>query len=212
MTTACNDQKGQKSGIDLTNLDTNVSPRVDFYQYACGGWQEKEPLTGEYSRFGSFDQLGENNRKQLRELIAGIAASQHQAGTVEQKIGDLYNMAMDSAKLNQDGYAPIKADLARIAALRSKEELSTLIPQLMLDGTDGYFTIYVDADPMSSTENLFQTYQYGISLGEREYYIDNDEHTTSIREAYKGARGENVRAHGLQPRTGRTQHAGRHED
>ena len=185
MTTACNDQKGQKSGIDLTNLDTNVSPRVDFYQYACGGWQEKNPLTGEYSRFGSFDQLGENNRKQLRELIAGIAASQHQAGTVEQKIGDLYNMAMDSAKLNQDGYAPIKADLARIAALRSKEELSTLIPQLMLDGTDGYFTIYVDADPMSSTENLFQTYQYGISLGEREYYIDNDEHTTSIREAYK---------------------------
>ncbi len=185
MMTACNEKETQKSGIDVTNLDTSVSPKVDFYKYACGGWQQKNPLTGEYARFGSFDQLGENNRKQLRELIAGIAASTHEAGTVEQKIGDLYNMAMDSVKLNKDGYEPIKADLARIAAVKDQKELSTLIAQLMLDGTSAYFTVYVDADPMSSMENLFQTYQYGISLGEREYYLDEDETTVNIRNEYK---------------------------
>lgn len=185
MMTACNEKETQKSGIDVTNLDTSVSPKVDFYKYACGGWQQKNPLTGEYARFGSFDQLGENNRKQLRELIAGIAASTHEAGAVEQKIGDLYNMAMDSVKLNKDGYEPIKADLARIAAVKDQKELSTLIAQLMLDGTSAYFTVYVDADPMSSMENLFQTYQYGISLGEREYYLDEDETTVNIRNEYK---------------------------
>ena len=185
MTTACNEQKGQKSGIDLTNLDTSVSPRVDFYQYACGGWQQKNPLTGEYARFGSFDQLAENNRKQLNELIEGIAAGQHAAGTVEQKIGDLYNMAMDSAKLNQDGYAPIQADLQRIAAVKDRKELSTLIPELMLDGTTAYFTVYVGADEKNSSANLFQTYQAGIALGQREYYLDEDETTVNIRNEYR---------------------------
>ena len=71
MTTACNSKKdaANQAGIDLANLDTTMSPKTDFYKYACGGWMDKHPLTGEYSRFGSFDLLAENNRKQLRGLI-----------------------------------------------------------------------------------------------------------------------------------------------
>lgn len=87
------------SGIDLTNLDTTAVQGADFYQYACGGWMKKHPLTNEYSRFGSFDMLAENNREQLKGLIVDIAAGQNAQGTIGQKIGDIYNLAMDSVKL-----------------------------------------------------------------------------------------------------------------
>ena len=97
------------SGIDLTNLDTTAVQGADFYQYACGGWMKKHPLTNEYSRFGSFDMLAENNREQLKGLIVEIAAGQNAQGTIGQKIGDIYNLAMDSVKLNADGVTPILA-------------------------------------------------------------------------------------------------------
>ncbi len=187
MTTACNSKKDAagQAGIDLANLDTTMSPKTDFYKYACGGWMEKHPLTGEYSRFGSFDLLAENNRKQLRGLIEEISSKSADAGSVEQKIGDLFNLAMDSTKLNADGYAPLKADLAKIAAVKQTSELSKMLPELLLSGLTPYFAVYVDADAMSSNNYLVQTYQGGISLGEREYYLDNDAHTKEIRDKYK---------------------------
>ena len=104
----------QSAGIKMENMDQTAKPGTDFYKYACGGWQQLHPLTDEYSRFGSFDKLAEDNREQLRSLIEGIAATQHEKGSVEQKIGDLFNIAMDSARLNREGIEPIKADLAKI--------------------------------------------------------------------------------------------------
>lgn len=184
MTPSCNNNK-LSSGIDLKNLDTTAVPGTDFYQYACGGWMKNNPLTGEYARFGSFDLLAENNRKQLRELIEEIAAKPAEAGTVEQKIGDLYNLAMDSVKLNKDGIKPVENQLKAIAALKSTDELTQMLPELLQSDVDAYFTVYVDADPMNSNQYLVQSYQSGISLGEREYYLDNDEHTTNIRNKYK---------------------------
>ncbi|KAA6306523.1 hypothetical protein EZS27_041820, partial [termite gut metagenome] len=184
MTTACN-PKTQTSGIDVTNLNTSLSSKVDFYQYACGGWMQKNPLTGEYAGFGSFDKLAEDNRKQLNGLIKDIASKVSEKGAIEQKIGDIYNLAMDSVKLNEDGYAPVKADLERVASIKDKSELSILIPELLLSDIGAYFSIYVDADPANSSQYLLQTYQGGISLGEREYYLDNDEHSVGIRNKYK---------------------------
>jgi putative endopeptidase len=184
MTNACNAPK-DTVGIDLKNLDTTAVVGNDFFQYACGGWMKNNPLTGEYSRFGSFDKLRENNLNQLKELVTGIATKGGSEGSIEQKIADLYNISMDSTTLNKEGYAPIKADLQRIASLKSSAELVKLMPELYLSGLDTYFTISVDADQMSSKENLVQTYQSGISLGEREYYLDNDAHTKEIRDKYK---------------------------
>ena len=173
------------SGIDLTNLDTTAVQGADFYQYACGGWMKKHPLTNEYSRFGSFDMLAENNREQLKGLIVDIAAGQNAQGTIGQKIGDIYNLAMDSVKLNADGVTPIQADLEKIASVKDKSEIVPLMAELAHSGVFPYFSFYVGADIMDSKSNLFQLYQGGISLGEREYYLDNDDVTTNIRNKYK---------------------------
>lgn len=173
------------SGIDLTNLDTTAVQGADFYQYACGGWMKKHPLTNEYSRFGSFDMLAENNREQLKGLIVEIASGQNAQGTIGQKIGDIYNLAMDSVKLNADGVTPIQADLEKIASVKDKSEIVPLMAELAHSGVFPYFSFYVGADIMDSKSNLFQLYQGGISLGEKEYYLDNDDVTVNIRNKYK---------------------------
>lgn len=188
MTTGCNSSKQQAvltSGIDLANLDTMALPGTDFYQYACGGWMKNHPLTDEYSRFGSFDMLAENNRKQLREVIEELASTRHEAGSIAQKIGDLYNIAMDSAKLNREGAAPIKAELEKIAALKDKSEVYPMIAEMQKNGIYPYFAVYVSADDMNSAMNLVQTYQGGLGMGERDYYLENDDKTKEIRDAYQ---------------------------
>ena len=174
-----------KSGIDLANLDQTVKPGESFYDYACGGWRKAHPLTDEYASFGSFDVLIENNNKQLRGLIEDMAAGTNQAGTLEQKIGDLYNIAMDSMKLNKDGYAPIRADLEAIAAIKDRSEVFPMMTALKKKGLPGYFGFYIDADIKNSSMNLLQIVQGGLSLGEKEYYLDNDSATLHIRESFK---------------------------
>ena len=188
MAASCNSGKQPtdlNAGILLANLDTTAQAGADFYQFACGGWRKNNPLPAEYSRFGSFDQLAENNRKQIQTLIEQLSARQHEAGSVAQKVGDLYRIAMDSVKLNSDGVAPIREELAQIAALKEKGELYTLLGDLQRRGIYAYLALYVGADDKNSSMNAVQTYQNGLSMGERDYYLENDEATVKIREAFR---------------------------
>lgn len=188
MLTSCAGQKEAKStsGIDLANMDTTVSAGTDFFRYACGGWNDAHPLTAEYSRYGTFDELFENSQKQLRELIEGLAAQKNnQAGSAAQKIGDLYNMAMDSVTLNKQGAEPVKAMLDKIAGLKDKSEIVSMMTEMAHIGIGTYFHSYVYADPKNSSLNIFQVGQGGINLGEKEYYLDTDSITQNIREQYK---------------------------
>ena len=188
MTGACSTGKKQAeltAGIQLANLDTTALPGTDFYQYACGGWMKNNPIPAEYSQYGSFTILAENNRKQIQGLIEELAATQHEPGSVAQKIGDLYKIVMDSVKLNKDGVAPIKAELDQLGALKDKKELYALLGEMQKKGIVAYNILYVGADEMNSSMNAVQSYQAGLSMGERDYYLENDAATAKIRDAFR---------------------------
>lgn len=110
-------------GIEIANMDTSAVAGDDFYQYATGGWQKANPIPDEYSRYGTFDKLRENNQKQVQGLIEELGSEHHEQGTNAQKVGDLYSMGIDSVKLNADGFEPIKPILSDIEAATSKKTL-----------------------------------------------------------------------------------------
>ena len=192
--TACSTTPKQTTGIPLANLDTTVVPQNDFYQFACGGWMAANPLTPEYARFGSFDKLALNNLEQVNGLIQEIAAQKHEPGSVGQKIGDIYNLCLDTARRNQEGIAAVEPTLREIAAIQSRDELSKLLGASM---EYGLFAMYVDADAMNSSMNIMNEYQAGFALGEKEYYIDTDEHTLEVRAKYEQHVANMFRLYGL---------------
>ncbi len=178
-------QSGQTSGLHLDNLDTTVAPGADFYRYACGGWMENNPLGDQYARFGSFDQLAETNTERINGLIEDIASRKGVKGD-EAKVGMLYNIAMDSVKLNADGMAPIASYLQRIDAVTDNAGLQQLVAVMMREAFDPYFFVFASVDEKNSTKNLLQIYQSGLTLGNRDYYLSDDENNRNIREKYVG--------------------------
>lgn len=181
----CTTEKPMESKIDLANLDQTVKPGTDFYQFATGGWNKNHPLTDEYARYGQFDALAEKCREQLKELVLEQSAATNAPGSNGQKIGDLYNLAMDSVRRNELGYTPIKPILDQVAAIKEKSALLPLSATLIRDGISGFFYTGISADIMDSDNNLLMLYQGGMSLPEKEYYFDTDEATTNIRNNFK---------------------------
>lgn len=182
---ACTTEKPMESKIDLANLDKTAKPGTDFYRFATGGWNDSHPLTDEYARYGQFDALAEKNREQLQELVLEQAGKQNEPGSNAQKIGDLYNLAMDSTRRNALGCTPIKPILEQIAAIKDKKDILPLSATLVRDGVSGFFYTGVGADIMDSDNNLLMLYQSGLSLPGKEYYFDTDEATTQIRTKFK---------------------------
>lgn len=173
------------SGLDKANMDLTAKPGTDFYQYATGGWQKAHPLTAEYSRYAQFDALAENNRKQLNELIEQMARCKHKQGSLEQKIGTYYRLAMDSVRRNKEDYAPIQSLLNEVQAINSRKGLQYEMARLQSLGISNFFHFGCDADLKDAKWNLMQINQGGISMGERDYYLEEDEPTQKIREAYR---------------------------
>ena len=169
---ACNGGQTRVSvpAIDLSNLDTTVAPGQDFYAYATRGWQRNHPLKPEFSRYGSFDVLRENNEIRLNELFQGLAGLKTRKGSVEQKIADLYTMALDSTRLNAEGFAPVKPYYDEIEKVSDAESFALEAAKLNL----GVWSSYVDADLMDSNTNVLYLGQSGLAMGNRDYYLDAD--------------------------------------
>ena len=182
---ACTGEKKMNAGIKVENLDQTVRPGDNFNQFANGGWIAANPLGDEYARFGSFDKLAEDNRQQLKDLIDGIVAADNEFGTNAQKIADLYKMVMDTVRRNNEGIEPLRPYMDRIAAISDRSQVMKEMTELDPYGVGGLFDVGIGADMMDSKNNIVGIGQGGLSLGEKEYYLDTDEATTAIREAFK---------------------------
>ena len=169
-------------GIERANLNPAVSPAVDFYDYACGGWMQANPLSDEYSRYGVFDQMGELNRQQVRDLVLGLKDSNPAPGTNAKKIADLYALGMDVDRLNADGAAPLKADLNRIARANRAEFIDLLAT---ITGVDAFFGTEVGADMLNVDMNVMYWGQGGLGLGDRDYYLEDTDNAKDMRKAYR---------------------------
>ena len=159
------------AALDMDSLDPSVSPKENFYQYATGGWQKNNPLKPEFSRYGSFDVLREQAQENLNDLFESMTTLKTEPGTVEQKIADLYKMALDSTTRNALGAKPIQPYIAEIQAVRSKEELARLLGKMHLYGDDGFFGAYVESDLADSDSQVLYLGQSGLGMGDRDYYL-----------------------------------------
>ena len=167
---ACAPKSGAPA-LDLTDLDTTTSPKVDFYQYATGGWQVKNPLRAEFSRYGSFDALREQAQENLNALFQEMTTLKAKPGTVEQKISDLYKMALDSTTRNNLGAEPIQPYIAEINAVDSKDALAALLGRMNLYGEGGFMGFGVEADLTNSDMQVLYLGQGGLGMGDRDYYL-----------------------------------------
>lgn len=186
-----------QAGIKAENLDKSVRPADDFFTFATGGWQKLNPLPAAFSRFGSFDQLQENNNKRINTILTDLLKKQGKEGSVEWKLGNFYKLAMDSVRRNKEGVSPVKPLIDEMEGARTLNDLHTLQLKYATFGYGIPFEYGFDADEKNAKMNILNISQGGLSLGQKEYYLDNDKATSDIRKAYRQFIADMFRLYGF---------------
>ena len=174
-----------QAGIKAENLDKSVRPADDFFTFATGGWQKRNPLPAAFSRFGSFDQLQENNNKRINTILSDLLKKRGKEGTVEKKLGDFYRLAMDSVRRNKEGVSPVRPLLDEMEEAKTLSDLRAIQLKYVVFGYGVSFDYGFDADEKNAKMNILNISQGGLTLGQKEYYLDNDRATSDIRNAYR---------------------------
>jgi predicted metalloendopeptidase len=153
-------------------IDRSVDPRADFARFAWGKWAQDNPLPADKSRWGAFGELDQYNQAALRAILEAAAAKSHEPGSVEQKVGDFFASAMDTATIDAAGLKPVATDLAQVAAIGNLTDLAHALAVLHNSGVSGLFAVGVTADQKKSDINALYAFQGGLSLPTKDYYTD----------------------------------------
>ncbi|MDE6556321.1 MAG: M13 family metallopeptidase [Duncaniella sp.] len=183
--TACSHNSAEHlASLNKDYIDTTVAPGADFYTHVNKGWMEAHPLTDEFARYGQFNILNDSSEERVKNLVQHLGESNPEPGTVAHKVWTVYSQAMDTARRNAEGAAPIQADLARIESTPSDS-----MTDLFLWMHGNYASPLFGAGPMESFANSDEYAMYisggGMGLGDRDYYLADDERNTAVRNAYK---------------------------
>ena len=178
-------QEPLKSGLNPADMNTSVKAGEDFYEYACGGWMKANPLPAAYSRFGSFDRLAEDNNKRINDILKELESNTYPEGTIEQKLSDFYKLAMDSARREKEGIQPVMPLIKKLEAAKTVKQLFDVQLEMAKYGDSEFYSAGMGADEKNATQNILNVSQGGLVLGQKDYYLETDEATTKIREAYK---------------------------
>ena len=174
-----------KSGVDRDNFDTTIKPGDNFFEYVNGRWIKENPIPAEYSRWGAFPKLHDDNLLALRKIVEGLNESPKSLDDDSRKLRDFYATAMDEAKLNEQGAKPLADEFDRIAKINSPNDLIELVGHLQASGLSGLFSFGAGQDEKHSSQYTIQLWQGGLGLPDRDYYLSDKEDTKRIRGQYK---------------------------
>lgn len=179
------EEKPKKSGIDISSMNTSISPREDFYNYAGGLWIKNNPVPAEEPRWGSFDELKKSNDIGLKKILENIAAEKTAPlGSNHQKLRDFYSSAMDTVNIEKAGISSIKKEMEMINAISNKEQLIEVVADLQKKGINTMFGFYVTRDLKKSDQYIAYLAQGGYHLPDKDYYLKDDEKSVKIRSEY----------------------------
>jgi len=175
----------KEKAIDKQNMNTSVKPGDNFYEYVNGGWIKTHPIPPEYSQYGAFTILYEDNQEKLRSLIKKVSAEENAPeGSVAQKIRDFYNSGMDTGTIEKLGIKPVQKQLEEINNLKSKEDVASYIATMQRKGMTPLFYFFAEADQRNSTMEIANLYQGGLGLPDVDYYLNEDEASAKLRDEY----------------------------
>jgi len=172
-------------GIDAGNFDAATPACTDFFQHANGGWLASNPIPAEYSQWSLDDELRERNLSLQREILDNAAKNPGTGASSTQKIGDFYASAMDEAAIEAAGYTPIKADLARVDALKSPADVAALIRSWHAQGIATLFDFSPESDMKNAGMVIGYASQGGLGLPDRDYYTRSDAKSKDLLAKYR---------------------------